>query len=199
VAALAAASPVGERVVSVEEVAELAIGRDDWISLEARPVATNGAVAVDMAAILRGALRMRPDRLVVGDVRGDEALELISAMASAADGAIISIAGDSAEVALGRLANLARLGAHGASTDGLRELAAAAVDVVVHVARFADGVVRVVSVSELLGATASGFDVKEIFALRSAEEGFVAAGIIPAFYTELEARGMPADTSIFRT
>ena len=200
-AALAAAAPEGERIVSVEEVAELSLDRDDWIALEARPSASNGLSSIDLGTVLRGALRMRPDRLVVGDVRGGEALELISAMASLHDGTVASIAGDGPQAALDRLTAMARLAAPGASLEALREITASAVHVVVHMARYADSVFRIASVGEVRGVTMDGFDIQEIFSFRgtSGEGGFVAAGVIPGFYGELEARGLPADTSIFRT
>jgi pilus assembly protein CpaF len=200
-AALAAASPEGERVVSVEEVAEISLSREDWIALESRPSDGNGVPSVDLGALLRGALRMRPDRLVVGDVRGEEALELIQAMASSSDGTVASVAGEGARAALGRLTSMARLAAPGASVPALRELAACAVDVVVHVARYADGVYRVAAIDEVVAASEDGFHTQELFAFRgnADEGGFAAAGVIPAFYAELEARGLPADTAIFRS
>ena len=198
--ALAAASPEGERIVSVEEVAEISLQREDWIALESKPSDGNGVPAVDLGALLRGALRMRPDRLVVGDVRGAEALDLIQAMASSADGTLASVSGEGARAALGRLTSMARLGAPGASVPALMELVAAAVDVVVHVARYADGVYRISAIDEVIGASDAGFHSQQLFGFRgSAEEGFAAAGVIPSFYAELEARGIPADTAIFRS
>jgi pilus assembly protein CpaF len=199
--ALATASPDGERIVSVEEVAEMSLAREDWIALEAKPSEGNGATPVDLTALLRGALRMRPDRLVVGDVRGGEALELVQAMASSADGTVAVVAGEGARGALGRLTSMARLGAPGASLHALRELVACAVDVVVHVARYADGVYRVASIEEVIGAGEDGFHAQELFAYRGTAEdgGFSAAGVVPAFYAELEARGIAADTAIFRS
>jgi pilus assembly protein CpaF len=200
-AALASASPEGERIVSVEEVAEISLQREDWIALESKPSDGNGVPAIDLGTLLRSALRMRPDRLVVGDVRGAEALDLIQAMASSADGTLASVAGEGARAALGRLTSMARLGAPGASAAALQELVSCAVDVVVHVARYADGVYRVAAIDEVMGASDSGFHSQELFAFRgSAEEGgFAAAGVIPSFYAELEARGIPADTAIFRS
>ena len=189
--------------MSVEEVAEISLQREDWIALESKPPETsggNGVPAVDLGALLRGALRMRPDRLVVGDVRGAEALDLIQAMASSADGTLVSVAGEGARASLGRLTSMGRLGAPGASVAALQELVAAAVDVVVHVARYADGVYRVAAIDEVIGVSESGFHSQQLFAFRgSAEEGFGAAGVIPSFYAELEARGIPADTAIFRS
>jgi pilus assembly protein CpaF len=198
--ALAVAAPESERIVSVEEVAELAVGRDNWIALEARPGDQNGVVDVNLLALLHSALRMRPDRLVVGDVRGVEAFDLLQAMASSTDGSLASITGEGASVALARLACKARLAAPEVGVQGIRELCAAAVQVVVHVARYADGVYRIAQIVEVGGATEAGFDVRELFRFQGsgAEGGFAAAGVVPAFYAALEARGIPADTSIFR-
>lgn len=197
--ALAAAAPAGERIVSVEEVAELSLDREDWVGLESRPGDGNGLSPVSMERLLRGALRMRPDRLVVADVRGGEALELVSAMASSNDGALASVSGDSPAAALARLTAMARLASPGAAVDALRELIACAVDVIVHVARYADGIFRVAQIAEVTGATEKGFELREVFAFRgSAEEGgFAASGVVPSFYANLEARGINADTSIF--
>lgn len=199
-AALASASPAGERIVSVEEVAELSLGREEWVALEARPGDANGVAPVELGTVLRSALRMRADRLIVGEVRGSEAFDLVSAMASAVNGAMVSIAGEGARSALARFTTLSRLGAPGASTDALRHLVASAIEVVVHVARYVDGVVRIASVEEVLGVKDEGFDTREVFGFRgtSATGGFAASGVVPAFYRDLEALGIPADTSIFR-
>ncbi|HUS68029.1 MAG TPA: ATPase, T2SS/T4P/T4SS family, partial [Kofleriaceae bacterium] len=199
--ALASSSPEGERVVSVEEVAEISLQREDWIALESKPSDGNGVPAVDVGTLLRGALRMRPDRLVVGDVRGAEALELVQAMASSSDGTLASVGGEGARAALARLTSMARLGTPGASVPALRELVAVAVDVVVHVARYADGVFRVAAIDEVVGASDDGFHTQQIFAFRGSADdgGFAAAGVIPSFYAELESRGIPADTAIFRS
>lgn len=197
--ALAASSPPGERIVSVEEVAELHIDRDDWIGLESRPGDGNGVHTVDMETLLRGALRMRPDRLVVGDIRGLEALELVSAMASSNDGTLASASGENSQAALARLTSMARLAAPGSSVAALRELIACAVDVVVHVARYADGIHRIASIEEVLGVNEDGFRTQPVFGFRGeGAGGFSAAGVIPTFYADLEARGISADTSIFR-
>lgn len=199
--ALASVIPMGERIVSVEEVAELAIARDEWIALEARSGDSGRLGELDAANVLRSALRLNPDRLVVGDLRSGEAVELISAMSSSMDGVLVSMAGEGAAASLGRMAAMARLGAPGSTADALRDWVAGAIDVVVHVARYADGMTRVVSIAEVMGVQGGGFDTSELFCFRGmgADGGFAAAGIIPLFYGELESRGIPADTSIFRT
>ena len=197
--ALAQAAPHGERVVSIEEVAELSLDRDDWIGLEARPGDGNGISSVSMEQLLRGALRMRPDRLVVADIRGTEALELISTMASSSDGALSSIAGENPASALERLTSMARLSSAGTDASALREIVSCAVDVVVHVARYADGLFRVASIGEVVGSTASGFELRELFGFDGSSQsgGFQAHGVVPEFYADLKARGIEVDASIF--
>jgi pilus assembly protein CpaF len=199
-AALAQAMPAGERVVSVEEVAELSLGRNEWIALESRPGDGNGKSAVDLKTLLQGALRMRPDRLVIGDLRGSEALEVVMAMSSSHDGTVACVPGDSPIEALGRMVSLSRLSAPGSSVEALQELVATAVDVVVHVVRYADNMFRVASIEEVIGLKGQGFHTQQVFLFRHGGDapGFAAAGVVPSFYAELEARGIPADVSIFR-
>ncbi|MBA3396110.1 MAG: CpaF family protein, partial [Deltaproteobacteria bacterium] len=195
VAALAAASPAGERVISIEEISELAIPRDEWIQLETR--AGNGHNAsIDMAHLLETALRLTPDRLVVGDVRGREALPLVSALCTSVDGAIVAMAGDGASAALGRLMTLARVGMPVSNDGALRELVAQAFEIVLHVARWTDGTMRVMAIEEVTGCTETTFETHALFQFRDGT--FVATGTVPRFYAELEARGIPADQAVFR-
>ncbi len=194
-AALASEAPAGERLVSVEEVSKLQLSRDHWIALEARPGDGNGLSTIDVSALLRGAMRMLPDRLVVGDLRGPEAFELLQAMLGTCDGTVASITGEGAIAALGRFASLAGLGA-GGNSKALREMIASAVDVVIHVVRFGDGNLRIVSIDEVSGTTESGFTAKTLF-MHDADQGFSASGVVPSFYEELESRGLKADASIF--
>jgi len=194
VAALAAAAPAGERVVSIEDVAELSIGRDEWIQLETRP-GSGRAPSIDLAHLLETALRLAPDRLVVGDVKGREALPLASSLCSSVDGAIVAIAGDSAQSALNRMVTLGRI--HAATADGsLRELVAQAFEIVVHVSRWADGSIKVLAIEEVVGSTDAGFDTTVLF--QFSNNAFGATGAVPRFYSELEARGIPADQAVFR-
>jgi pilus assembly protein CpaF len=198
--ALVGAATPGERTVTVEEVAELSLGHAEWIGLETR-AADGRTPAVDLAQLVHTALRLRPDRLVVGDVRGGEAFALTSALGSAIDGAVVGVSGEGAPVALGHLAVLARLGAPGVDDDVVRDVVAAAIDVVIHVGRFADGATRVVSIEEVVGATDTGFETQALFTYRGPGDGggFGATGAIPRFWTELESRGLPAELGIFKT
>ena len=194
VAALASASPPGERVVSVEEVAELALGRDEWIQLESRP-GTGRHNDVDMAALLEMALRFMPDRLIVGEVRGREALTLVHALNATVDGAVVAMTGEGANAVLNRLATLTRsvqLGGDGAT----RELVASSFEIVVHVARHADGSIKVHSIEEITGVSDTTFETQMVFAYQN--NSFSPTGTVPRFYSELEAQGIKADQAVFR-
>jgi pilus assembly protein CpaF len=194
VGALAAASPTGERVVSIEEVAEISITRDEWISLETR-AGTGRDPEIDLGHLLETAIRLSPDRLVVGEVRGREALPLVQALCASIDGAVVAMTGEGANAALGRLAMLSRLSASGA--DGaIRELVAQAFEIVIHVTRWTDGTLRVLSVEEVVGCTDTTFETHVLFQFSGG--AFVATGTVPRFYAELEARGIPADRAVFR-
>jgi pilus assembly protein CpaF len=197
VGALAAASPGGERVVSIEEVAELAIGRDEWVQLETR-VGNGRNPVIDLSHLLETALRLVPDRLIVGEVRGREAMPLISALDSSVDGAVVGAAGEGANAALGRIATLCRAmstGAPGADL-ALRELVAQAFEIVIHVVRWADGTVRVAAIEEVVGCSEAAFDTHVLFEQK--DNGYAATGTVPRFYAELAARGIPADQAVFR-
>jgi pilus assembly protein CpaF len=195
VAALAGASPAGERVVSVEEVAELALGRDEWIQLETRPGNGRGP-SIDLAHLLETAMRLNPDRLVVGDVKGREALPLTSSLCSGIDGAIVAMSGEGSQAALNRLVTLGRINAPGAHDGALRELVAQAFEIVIHVTRWADGTIRVMAIEEVVGSNETSFDTTVLF--QFGNNAFSATGTVPRFYSELEARGIPADQAVFR-
>ncbi|HUJ59081.1 MAG TPA: ATPase, T2SS/T4P/T4SS family [Kofleriaceae bacterium] len=195
VAALAAASPPGERLVSIEEVAELSIARDEWIQLESRPPGLKGA-EVDMATLLEAALRLMPDRLVIGELRGREALAAVSALNASVDGAVVAMTGEGSAAVLGRLATLARAASPGGSDAAIRELCASAFEIVIHVVRHADGAIKVHSIEEVVGVTDTTFETQVLFHL--ANGNLVATGTVPRFYSELEARGIPADQAVFR-
>jgi pilus assembly protein CpaF len=195
ISALAQASPAGERIVTIEEVAELALKRDEWVALETWP-GDNKHPAVELRHLLQSAFRMRPDRLVVGELRGGEALDLVTALGASMDGVIAGAAGEGAQATLGKVATLARLG-KGELPEGVaRELVASAFDIVVHVVRFADGTVRVAAIEEVMGGGDGGFETQTIFHFHN--NSYAAAGVTPRFYADLEARGIRADAAIFR-
>lgn len=188
--ALAAASPAGERVVSIEQVAELSMTRDEWIQLETRP-ATGKNGEIDLAALLGTALRMLPDRLVVGDVNGREAMPLLQALSSSVDGALVGATGEGANNVLSRIATLARATQPAGSDAAIRELVATAFEIVVQVGRAADGALRVQSIEEVTGVSDTAFETEVVF--QHKDGNFSASGKVPTFYSALGA-----DQAVFR-
>lgn len=155
----------GERVVTIEDAAELRLQQPHVVRLEARPAGVEGRGEVTIRRLVRNALRMRPDRIVVGEVRGAEALDMLQAMASGHDGSLSTVHAGSAEEALRRVETLALMADVGLPHAAVREQVAAAIDLVVHQARQRDGSRRVVSLCEVV-RVASGPATRELYAVR---------------------------------
>ncbi len=147
--ALAASIPAGERVVTIEDAAELRLPGDHVVRLESRPPNAEGVGEVTIRDLLRNALRMRPDRIVVGEVRGREVVEMVQAMSTGHEGSLSTCHANGPADALRRLELLLLLGGADLPLAAVREHLAAAVDLVVHVARRPDGRRRVVAVDEV--------------------------------------------------
>ena len=136
----------GERIVTIEDAAELRLQQPHVVRLEARPASLEGRGEVTIRRLVRNALRMRPDRIVVGEVRGAEALDMLGAMSTGHDGSLSTVHAGSAPEALRRVETLALMADVGLPHVAVREQVAAAIDLVVHQARLPDGARRVVSV-----------------------------------------------------
>jgi pilus assembly protein CpaF len=154
-----------ERIVTVEDAAELRLRHPHVVRLEARPASLEGRGEVTVRRLVRNALRMRPDRIVVGEVRGAEALDMLSAMSSGHDGSLSTVHAGSPEEALRRVETLALMAGLGLPHEAVRDQVAGALDLVVHQARLADGSRRVVAVSEVV-RVAGGAATRELYALR---------------------------------
>jgi pilus assembly protein CpaF len=154
-----------ERIVTVEDAAELRLRHAHVVRLEARPASLEGRGEVTVRRLVRNALRMRPDRIVVGEVRGGEALDMLSAMSSGHDGSLSTVHAGSPEEALRRVETLALMAGLGLPHEAVRDQVAGALDLVVHQARLPDGSRRVVAVSEVV-RIAGVAGTREIYALR---------------------------------
>jgi pilus assembly protein CpaF len=163
--ALSGFVPDGERVVTIEDTAELRLQRPHVVRLEARPASVEGRGEVTIRRLVRNALRMRPDRIVVGEVRGPEALDMLGAMSSGHDGSLCTVHAGSPEEALRRLETLALMADVGLPHAAVREQVASAIDLVVHQARLGDGTRRVVGVAEVV-RVAGGPATREVYAVR---------------------------------
>ena len=172
--ALSAFIPADERIVTIEDAAELRLQQPHVVRLEARPPNLEGRGEVTIRALVRNALRMRPDRIVVGEVRGAEALDMLSAMTTGHDGSLSTIHAGSPEEALRRLETLALMADVGLPLAAVREQVAGAVDLVVHQARGRDGERRVVEVAEVV-RVASGPATRQLYAWRDARPCWRAA------------------------
>jgi pilus assembly protein CpaF len=163
--ALSSFVPSDERIVTIEDTLELRLRQPHVVRLEARPPSVEGRGEVTIRRLVRNALRMRPDRIVVGEVRGGEALDMLAAMTTGHDGSLSTVHAGSPEEALRRLETLALMAGVGLPHAAIREQVADAIDLVVHQARLPDGTRRVVAVAEVV-RVAGGPATRELFAWR---------------------------------
>jgi pilus assembly protein CpaF len=160
--ALSGAIPDGERIVTVEDAAELALRQEHVVRLEARPPNVEGRGEVTIRALVRNALRMRPDRIVVGEVRGGEALDMLSALTTGHEGSLTTVHATSAGEALRRIETLALMAGVGLPHDAIRDQVAAAIELVVHQRRMPDGSRAIACVAEVV-RRAGAVGVRELY------------------------------------
>ncbi len=164
--ALSAFIDPGERVITIEDAAELRLRQPHVVRLESRPANVEGRGTVTIRELLRGALRMRPDRIVIGEVRGGEALDLLMALNTGHEGALSTVHANSPEDALRRVETLALMAGVGLPHEAIREQLGRGLDLVIHLARLSDGSRRVVEVAEVVRAAGS-VGVRELYRLGS--------------------------------
>jgi pilus assembly protein CpaF len=161
--ALSGAIPDGERIVTVEDAAELRLRQSHVVRLEARPPNVEGRGEVTIRALVRNALRMRPDRIVVGEVRGGEALDMLSALTTGHEGSLTTVHASTPEEALRRIETLALMADVGLPHAAIREQVGAAIELVVQQRRTPDGGREIASVAEVV-RRAGGIGVRELYA-----------------------------------
>ncbi|MGD6845173.1 CpaF family protein [Bacillus infantis] len=197
--------PQGERIVTIEDMAELRFTYDNLIRLEARPPNMEGKGEVTIRHLVKNALRMRPDRIIVGEVRGSEAIDMLQAMNTGHEGSLTTIHANSPKDALGRLEAMVIMSGLPLTVDVIRGYFVGALDLVVQTSRFSDGKRRIVNISELVeeeGATIA----KDIFRFeRQATQAdgsivgeFKPTGYIPRIYQRFLSFGVAYDQKIFK-
>jgi len=199
--------PDSERIVTVEDAAELKLYQPNLVSLEARPGNQEGKGVVSIRDLVKNCLRMRPDRIVVGECRGGEAIDMLQAMNTGHDGSLTTVHANSPRDCVARLEVLVLMSGMDLPIAAIREQIASAVNVIVQQTRFACGSRRVTSISELTGVETGTVQLAEIFKFQQTgfdENGkvagsFVATGLIPEFYEGLIRRGIDVDISIFKS
>ncbi len=185
---LASVIPKGERIITVEDAAELRLPQPHVVSLESKPPNAEGKGQVTIRDLVRNALRMRPDRIVVGECRSGEALDMLQAMNTGHDGSLTTLHANSPAEAVARLETLCLMAGLDLPSRAIREQIAGAINLIVQQARFADGVRRITSISEVQGIDEDGtIQQSEIFSYRRPRGDipgeFLATGWLPSFYT----------------
>jgi pilus assembly protein CpaF len=196
-----------ERIVTIEDAAELQLRQVHVARMETRPANVEGNGSIKIRQLVVNALRMRPDRIIVGEVRAEEALDMLQAMNTGHDGSLTTIHANSPRDAIGRLEVMMGMANSNMSLHSIRQQISSAVDVFVHVARFSDGVRRITHVTECVGMEGDMATTQDIFRFEKSgitAEGrvtgaFRATGIRPKFYERLRTAGFQLPATLFQT
>jgi pilus assembly protein CpaF len=197
--------PHGERVITIEDAAELQLAQPHLVSLEARPPNMEGRGAIPIRDLVKNCLRMRPDRIVVGECRGGEALDMLQAMNTGHEGSLTTGHANTPRDMISRLEVMVMMAGMELPIQAIREQISSAVNLIVQQSRFSDGSRRVTAINEITGMETGIIQMQEIF--RFQQEGydaegrvrghFVATGRVPEFYEEMRKRGLEVDMSLF--
>jgi pilus assembly protein CpaF len=187
-----------ERIISVEDAAELQLRQPHVIRLETRPSNLEGQGAVSQRELLRNALRMRPDRIILGEVRGEEAFDMLQAMNTGHDGSISTVHANTARDALTRIENMVQMGTFNLPSRAIRSQIVGAIDLIVQVERMRDGVRRVCQLSEICGLEGDVITMNDLAAFEFDTEDaqgrivghYVAGNARPGFLRRLEYFGL---------
>ncbi|HEY6234871.1 MAG TPA: ATPase, T2SS/T4P/T4SS family, partial [Candidatus Elarobacter sp.] len=204
--ALSSFIPKADRIVTIEDAAELKLDQRHVVRLEARPPNLEGKGAITIRDLVRNSLRMRPDRIVVGECRGAEALDMLQAMNTGHDGSLTTIHANSARDALSRVETMVLMAGFDLPVRAIREQVAGAVDLIVQVSRLRDGARRVVGISEVVGMEGDIVTMQELVKYRQRgvdDDGnvigdFEPCGVQPICLARFEELGVPYDMSTFQ-
>ena len=204
---LSNAIPNDERIVTIEDSAELQLQQEHVVRLETRPPNLEGSGAVTARDLVRNALRMRPDRIVVGEVRGAEVLDMLQAMNTGHDGSISTVHANSSRDALSRMETMILLSGISPPIRAIREYVAGALDLIVHLARLSDGTRKVVRLTEIVGMEQDVISTHDIFTFEQKgldADGRVigqhrATGVRPRFAERLAQAGIQLPREVFQT
>ncbi|MBW3139446.1 CpaF family protein [Ferrimonas balearica] len=197
--------PSDERIITIEDSAELQLQQPHVVRLESRPANLEGRGEVNQRELVKNSLRMRPDRIVIGEVRGAEALDMLTAMNTGHEGSLTTLHANTCRDALSRLENMVCMAGFDMPVKNIRTQIASAIHVVVQLERQEDGKRRVVSISEITGMEGEVITLSDLFVFRRRgrdKEGnilgeFQATGVIPRFYDELVSKGINLSHGLF--
>jgi len=204
---LSAYIPDDERIVTIEDAAELKLHQVHVARMETRPPNIEGSGAIRIRELVINALRMRPDRIIVGEVRGEEALDMLQAMNTGHDGSLTTIHANSPRDAVSRLEVMVGMANANMGVRAIRQQVSSAVDLFVQISRFSDGSRRITALTECVGMEGESVTMQDVFLFEKSginESGritgrFRATGIRPKFYDRLKAAGLHIPVSVFQT
>ncbi len=194
---LSAFIPSDERIVTIEDAAELRLQQDHVVALETRPANLEGRGEVTIRQLVRNALRMRPDRIVVGEVRAGEALDMLQAMNTGHDGSLTTVHANAPRDVLSRIETMVLMAGFELPMRAIREQIASALDLIVHAQRMRDGSRRVTHITEVQGMEGEVIVLQDLFRYKPSE-GFAPTGLRPRFLERLETYGHTVDPHIFQ-
>ncbi len=197
--------PLGERVVTIEDAAELKLQRDHVVRLETRPANVEGKGQVTQRDLLRNSLRMRPDRIIIGEVRGAEALDMLQAMNTGHEGSMTTVHANNTRDAVRRIENMVSMAGLNFPVRAIREQIASALNIVVQLNRLTGGRRKLISVAEVTGMEGETVCLQDIFRFEQTgldEDGrakgeFVACGVRPQILDRIEAEGIELPENLF--
>ncbi len=197
--------PVDERIITIEDAAELRLTQPHVIRLEARPPNIEGRGAITVRDLVRNALRMRPDRIVVGECRGGEALDMLQAMNTGHEGSLTTVHANSPRDVISRLETMVLMSGMDLPLRAIREQIGAAIHLIVHEARFSDGSRKVSRITEVVGLEGDQITMQDIFLFNQTGLGpdgrvighFAPTGSVPTFIEDMAVRGITIDHAIF--
>lgn len=196
--------PATERIITIEDSAELQLQQDHVVSLESRPANIEGEGEVGIRELVINSLRMRPDRIIVGEVRGGEALDMLQAMNTGHDGSITTVHANSPRDSISRLETMVLMSGMSLPTKAIREQISAGINLIVFCSRFLDGSRKVTKITEIVGMESDIISIQDLYVFR--QDGFdergnvvgkhVPTGIVPTFLEDIKAYGetIPFDT-----
>jgi pilus assembly protein CpaF len=204
---LASYIPPRERIVTIEDPAELQLPQENWVSLETRPMNIEGKGLISQRDLVKNALRMRPDRVIIGECRGSEAFDMLQAMNTGHDGSLTTIHANTPRDAISRVENMVMMANLDLPAKAIREQISSAIHMVVQLSRMSDGSRRVTHVTELVGMEQDIISMQDIFLFRryGMDENdkvigaLEATGIRPSSAEKLELFGFPLPTALFTT
>lgn len=197
--------PNNERIVTIEDAAELQLRQDHVVRLETRPANIEGKGEIAQRELVKNALRMRPDRIILGEVRGAESLDMLQAMNTGHDGSLTTVHANSCRDALTRIETLVSMAGFNLAAKAMRHYVSSALDVIVQIARLSDGTRKLISLQEVVGMEGDLITLQELFIFqqtgldenRKVKGRFKATGVRPKFAERLAAKGVALSPDLF--